>query len=255
MTHERLEALLAGPARWSELIHLETVGSTNDEIVGRVSDDPRPGVVVVADHQTAGRGRLRREWEDEPGGSLLFSVLVDPPDGASSLLPLAAGMAVCDAVRRRGIRAELKWPNDVMIADRKLAGILVERREVGGAPAIVIGIGCNVDWRGSDHGPDRTSLAEELDAEIDRWELLADVLRSLDTWLDDLVRDPGRLLATYRARSSTIGRDVRVILSDDEVAGRAVDVDSDGALLLETVDGRKARVTAGDVVHVRPADE
>lgn len=252
MGRERLDALFEGASPWTELVHLEEVDSTNDEVLRRVRDDPRPGVVVVADHQTAGRGRRQREWQDEPGASLLVSVLDEAPTDHATLVPLAAGVALTDALRRGGVRAELKWPNDVVVDDRKLAGILVERQEVAGAAVVVIGMGCNLDWRGVDHPDDRTSVAELLGRDVDRWEVLASLLRALETWMTDLRRDPSRLLATYRARSSTIGRDVKVVLADDEVDGHAVGVGEDGALLLETTDGRKARVTAGDVVHVRP---
>ena len=252
MTDPKLDALLEGASPWTELVHLEEVDSTNDEVLRRVREDPRPGVIVVADHQTAGRGRLQRDWEDTPGRSLLVSVLDEAPEDNATLVPLAAGVSLVDALRRFGARAELKWPNDVVIGDRKVAGILVERQEVGGTPVVVIGMGCNLDWRGVEHPDDRTSVAEEIDGDVDRWEVLASLLRALETWMSDLRRDPSRLLATYRARSATIGRDVRVVLTDDEVAGHAVGVGEDGALLLETTDGRKARVTAGDVVHVRP---
>ncbi|MDX1659479.1 MAG: biotin--[acetyl-CoA-carboxylase] ligase [Nitriliruptorales bacterium] len=254
MTHPSLDALIDGASPWSEVVHLEEVDSTNDEVLRRVREDPRPGVVVVADHQTAGRGRLERTWEDEPGRSLLVSVVDEVPDESPTLVPHAAGVAVVDALRRVGARAALKWPNDVLIGDRKVAGILVERQEVGATPVVVIGVGINVDWRGVDHPDGWTSVGEETDGDVDRWELLASLLRSLESWMTDLRRDPSRLVATYRARCGTIGQDVRVVLTDDEVAGHAVGVAEDGALLLETTDGRKARVTAGDIVHVRRRD-
>lgn len=252
-----LEALLAGPSTWHTLEVLEEAGSTNDVVSQRAAAGVPAGLVVVADRQTAGRGRLGRPWEDHGAHrSLLVSMLVDAPPRHATLVPLAAGVAVADALRRRGARARLKWPNDVLVPVdgelRKSAGILVERH----GERVVVGIGVNVDWRGVPRDPGRAawgSVAEAVGRDVDRWELLADLLRALEAWLRDLHRDPVRLLASYRTRCATLGQQVRVTVPSGQLLeGTATDITTDGALRLRTRDG-EVPVSAGDVVHVRPA--
>lgn len=249
-----LAALLAGPSRWHTHEHHEEVGSTNDLAADAARRGVPAGLVVTADRQTAGRGRRGRTWEDQPSGrSLAVSVLVDVPPRHATLVPLATGLAVADAYAGAGATAELKWPNDVLLPAAgdvaKAAGVLVERHD----DHLVVGVGLNLDWRGVDRqgaAAAWTSLAEALDADVDRWAVLADLLRSLDAWLRDLVGAPAPLLAAYRSRCRTLGREVRVETPAGPLHGRAVDVDHDGSLVLATVGG-ETRVTAGDVVHVR----
>lgn len=253
-----LAALLRGPSPWHTVEVLDEVASTNDLVAERAAAGTPAGLVIVADRQTAGRGRRGRPWEDvEPGRSLLASALVEAPARGVTLVPLAAGVAVADAIRRLGVGAELKWPNDVLVPIegelRKAAGILVEQH----GRHVVVGIGVNVDWRGVPRDGERAawgSVAEALGADVDRWELLTDVLRALGSWMRDLASDPVRLLASYRTRCATLGQDVEVAVpSGDRLVGRAVDLTADGALLVDTAAGR-ATIAAGDVEHVRPAD-
>jgi BirA family biotin operon repressor/biotin-[acetyl-CoA-carboxylase] ligase len=250
-----IDALLTGPSRWHTHEHHEEVGSTNDLAAAAAVDGGAPGLVVTADRQTAGRGRRGRTWEDQPAGrSLAVSALVAVPPRGATLVPLAAGLAVAEAYRRAGGASELKWPNDVLLPvgtgePAKAAGILVERRD----GALVVGMGLNLDWRGVRRAGEQrgwTSLAEATAADVDRWTVLADLLRSLDERLRDVDTDPTRLLGAYRERCRTLGRRVRVETPAGEVHGEAVDVGPDGALVLATDDG-EVRVTAGDVVHVR----
>lgn len=253
-----LDALLRGPSPWHTIEHLPEVGSTNDLVAEQAVAGAPAGLVVVADRQTAGRGRRGRPWEDvEPARSLLCSVLLDAPALGATLVPLATGVAVADAVRRRGVRARLKWPNDVLVPVdgdlRKCAGILVEQH----GDRLVVGIGVNVDWRGVPRDPERAnwgSVAEAQGGDVDRWDLLADVLRALEAWVRDAAADPVRLLASYRTRCDTLGQQVRVTVPSGElVEGRACGLAADGALQVETATGR-VTVAAGDVVHVRPAE-
>ena len=235
--------------------------STNADVAARARLGERPGLVLVAEHQTAGRGRLARSWVTPPGAALTLSLLVAPeevPLDRWPWLPLLTGLAVADGVRRAvGVEASLKWPNDVLVADAKLAGILVERLErpaaVGG-PAAVVGVGINVSTtRDELPVPTATSLALAGARSLDRTRLLGEVLGCFaERYGDWRARGGGGLRASYAAACATIGRAVRVELPGGSLRGRAVGVDDDGRLRVD--DGERVHVVgAGDVVHVRPA--
>jgi BirA family biotin operon repressor/biotin-[acetyl-CoA-carboxylase] ligase len=250
----RLAALLHGGGRWTTFEHHATVDSTNARAAAHVRAGGGAGLVVVADRQTAGRGRLGRRWEDRPGGSLLVSAVVSPPPGAVTLVPLAAGLAAADAVAAAGAPGGLKWPNDVLVGGRKCGGILTEVvAPADGGAEVVIGVGVNVDWRGAPRDRVWTSVGEEAGegADVDRWEVLADLLAALDRRLDTLV-DGGALLDEYRRACVTLGRRVQVTLPHGVLVGVARDVDADGALLLRTGSSAAVlRVSSADVEHVR----
>lgn len=264
--YRRVQAQLSGPSYWSAFEHVAGTTSTNDVAAARAREGAPGGLVVVADRQSAGRGRAGRAWVDPQGGredaSLLVSFLVGVPPTGVTLVPLAIGVAVADALHRQGVDASLKWPNDVLVqtdhleAPAKCAGILAERHEDpthGGF--LVLGVGVDVDWRGTERTGEAagwTSLAEVLGADVDRWDVLADLMRSLSAWLLDVPRDPSRLLDAYRGRCRTLGLDIRATTPGGEIVGRAVALDPDGGLVVDTADGT-VTVTAGDVEHVRPA--
>jgi BirA family biotin operon repressor/biotin-[acetyl-CoA-carboxylase] ligase len=248
-SEDRLVSLVQGPSRWHSIEHVPTATSTNDLARQRTEAGTPPGLVVIADTQTEGRGRAGRSWQDQPGGGLLVSVTSPIPRGDATLVPLAAGLAVADAVRRQGLHVALKWPNDVLVNGRKLAGVLVERLDT----ALVIGIGIDVDWRAVDRAgqlAEWTSIAEEAGRDVDRWDVLTDVLRSLDAWLRDVDEgDAERLLAQYQLDCATIGARVTVTTpAGDVVEGRAIGLDATGALGVDTERGPIA-VIAGDVTH------
>ena len=211
---------------------------------------------MVTDHQTAGRGRLDRGWETPAGVALTFSAVIDPelPDAQWPWLPLLAGVAVADAVRRAtALVTSLKWPNDVLVGDRKLAGILVERVAGPAGPVAVVGIGVNVHQTELPV-PHATSLALE-GATLDRADLLQAVLAGiageLAGWRSS-GGDPTGLRASYRAQCGTLGRDVRVELpGGGAVEGRAEDVDDQGRLVVRVAGGGTCALSAGDVVHLR----
>lgn len=234
---------VAGPP-WQVRLY-DAADSTN----ALAAADPVLHLVVVADHQRAGRGRLDRTWETPPGAALTFSAVVDPAVESEwwPLVPLVAGYAVARAL---GDLASLKWPNDVLIGDRKLCGVLVERVNTR-PPLAVIGMGINVDQ--ADHElpvPTATSLAL-AGQPIDRTELFGAVVRSLLSALGALRESPDTFLADYLQRSATLGRDVRVELPGDRVVhGRASGIDDHGRLVLQTREG-SVSLSAGDVVHVR----
>jgi BirA family biotin operon repressor/biotin-[acetyl-CoA-carboxylase] ligase len=240
-----------GRQRW-QVRRFAEIDSTNRYLLDEARAGAANGLVAVADHQTAGRGRFDRRWEAPPGSSLLVSVLLRPaPQGdaspAGSHRPvMAVGLALAEAVEAvAGVAPGLKWPNDLVVGDRKLAGLLAERE----GDALVIGAGCNVEWEAFPPELAATSTACNLEAgrSVDRDALLDEFLARLAAALDALDDVPER----YRARLATLGRRVRVERAADVLEGHAVDVTSDGALVVRRDDGTDEIVTAGDVVHLR----
>jgi len=252
----------AGTTQWRDVAVVPETPSTNAVVAARARAGEPAGLVVVTEHQTAGRGRLDRVWVTPARAALTFSLLVRPdavPTARWPWLPLLAGLAVVEGVRRAtGVEARLKWPNDVLVDDAKVAGILVERVESPAGAAAVVGVGLNVSST-RDELPDATATSLVLAGagSPDRTRILAEVLgafaRPYDGWTA-VGGDAGRgLHAAYVAECSTIGRDVRVELPDgSSLNGRAVGVDPDGRLEV-AVEGRVQTLGAGDVVHVRPA--
>ena len=235
--------------------------STNAELARRARDGESAGLVLAAEHQTAGRGRLDRVWVTPARAALTFSLLVDPvvPMSRWPWLPLLTGLAVRDAVIGRcGLDARLKWPNDVLVEEQKVAGILVELVEPPGSatgPLAVVGIGINVSsTREELPVPTATSLALAGATSLDRSLLLSAVLtacsKRYDAWRAAAGAGPR---AAYAEACSTVGRRVQVQLpGGDRLEGLAAGVDADGRL--EVDDGTRVHVLgAGDVVHVRPA--
>jgi len=244
--------------------HLDTVTSTNDLALAAAQEGRRLGIVVSADRQTAGRGRGGRPWTDdvagpEGPGNLAVSVVVPAPQPQATLTPLAAGLAVAASYRAVGAAPVLKWPNDVLLEERKAAGILVERHSVAGTDVVVIGCGLDLDWRGvarDGQVAGWTSVAESLGRSVDRGEVLAALLTALDAELTDLAGVDGAVptvLTRYRDACSTIGREVEVDLPGGVlVTGRAVDLDPEGLLVVDTARER-VTVRAGDVSVLPPA--
>jgi BirA family transcriptional regulator, biotin operon repressor / biotin---[acetyl-CoA-carboxylase] ligase len=235
--------------RFDDVRWVEDTDSTNSRLLDEARAGAPEGVVLVADHQTAGRGRLGRRWQAPPGSSLLVSVLVRPPVplARAHLVTMAAGLAASDACQVvAGVRPGLKWPNDLVLDDAKLAGLLAESVVEGDAlRALVVGMGLNVTAAPAEGA---TALAHHTGDPVERRPLLDAWLSHLDARLDDL----DGVLADYRPRCATLGRDVHVVLPDRELEGRAVDVTDAGHLVLDTATGR-VDVTVGDVVHVRPS--
>ena len=238
--------------------HLDHVDSTNTWLAARARDGADEGRAVYCDFQSAGRGRRDRVWIASAGTSLLCSVLLVPPVSlkAPQLMIVAAALSVCDALEQlTNVRPTLKWPNDVLFGDLKVAGLLAEVIPTERAPKLVIGLGVNL----TDVDPAFESATSVLSA---TGTALAPS-RVLRVYLDQLGRrrammSTGQGLATlsqhYVAALSTIGRRVRVELVDGQVRGRAVGVDETGALRVDT--GSEVRTfTAGDVVHVRGEEE
>ena len=258
-------AVLSPGGRWQRLEVVAEAGSTNADLAAAAREGAADGTVLVADHQSAGRGRLGRTWTAPPGTGLALSVLLRPvvPFDRWTWLPLLAGLAVSDGIRQEcDLPADLKWPNDVLVLGRKVCGVLAERVETPTGPAVVIGMGVNVHL-GADQlpVPTATSLALALadlgvpGVPLSRTSLVSTTLRSLERilgrWegLDGGAADA--LALAYRERCTSLGRQVRVSLSDSStVEGTARDVDASGRLVLDTADGSRT-FGAGDVVHLR----
>ncbi|MEU0516828.1 biotin--[acetyl-CoA-carboxylase] ligase [Streptosporangium sp. NPDC006007] len=250
-------ALVRPGGLWSGITVVGRTGSTNADLAQAARDGARQGAVVVAEAQSAGRGRLGRTWSAPPRSGLMFSVLLrpEPPPGRQGWLPLLVGLAAVSAVREVAeVDARLKWPNDLLAGERKLAGVLAERID----SAVIVGVGLNVSVR-ADELPvgTATSLAVENASCVDRDPLLRAVLREIEThyreWSQaDGDADACGLRAAYLGVSATIGREVRVELPGERVlTGRATGIDDSGHLLVESK-GRSHTLSAGDVVHVRP---
>ncbi|MGW0229709.1 biotin--[acetyl-CoA-carboxylase] ligase [Actinopolymorpha singaporensis] len=259
-----LRSVLVRPGRLvTDLRVVAETGSTNADVRALALSGAPEGTLVATDYQSAGRGRLLREWTSPPRSGLMFSLLLRPaevPPRHWPWLPLLTGCAVVEAVESvADVRPRLKWPNDVLLDDRKLCGILLERVETPTGPAAVVGVGLNVSTTAAElPGTYATSLRMAGAATTDRATLLVAVVRTLEAlysaWRaggDHGDAFPGGLRAAYLARCATVGRDVRVQLAPDRrLEGRAVDVDEGGRLVVRTTDGDHA-LGAGDVVHVR----
>jgi len=254
-------------ARFADVRWVADTGSTNVDAMELARQGEPEGIVLVADHQSAGRGRAGRTWTAPDGASLLFSVLLRPPARVVDLCTMAIGVAAADAVEAvAGFAPRLKWPNDLVwpgdgsAEDRKLAGILAEADwpapETDGRVVVVVGVGINVSWP-MDLPDDLADIAVACNhvtsTPVDREDLLVALLQNLDRHYTALL-DDGRagLLVGWRAHSATLGRRVRVDLGDDELVGEATDITDDGHLVVTTEDGPRV-VVAGDVVHLRPA--
>ena len=250
----------------SALRVLPSIESTNTAMLEAAADGAPHASVLVAEEQTAGKGRLGRSWTAPARSGLFTSILLRPeaPAATWTWLPLLAGVAAREAVARASkLEIGLKWPNDLVVAegglaDRKLGGILCET--VPGMAAVVVGIGLNVTLRQHELPvPQACSLAIAGAESTDRDTLLRALLRSFGEWYDRWNEAGGDaeaagLPAAYAKACTTIGRDVRVELPGERtVTGRARGVDRAGALLVATADQGEVEIGAGDVVHLRPA--
>lgn len=264
---KRLHATVGG--LWDLRAVVPETGSTNDDaalVASLNREDPSwPGVLVVADHQTAGRGRRGRAWTAPPRTSVAVSVAFTPPVLTSrwGWIPLLAGQAVRDSVAAlpalddaAAVTAWIKWPNDVLLEGRspgKLSGVLAEVR--GGTA--VVGAGINTNLAGDDLPSDTaTSLRLATGRIVDPTEVVTAYLLALHGWLTRWVEadgdaDAAGLRQAHLAASATVGRDVDVHTPTGTVSGRAVDVDAAGCLVIERPGQGLLSLSAGDVVHVR----
>jgi BirA family biotin operon repressor/biotin-[acetyl-CoA-carboxylase] ligase len=248
----------AGP--YTALDVVESVPSTNTALAAAARHGAPDRTVLVAEHQSAGRGRAARSWVAPPRSGLMLSVLLRPtevPQSRWSWLPLLVGVVLCRTVSTLGeVPAALKWPNDLLLGThrRKAAGILAE--VVPTDPAVVVGIGLNVTLRTEELPvPEATSLAIEQAACTDRDPLLRALLRNLDTELRQWYEHDGDPVAsgmreTYQRHCATLGEQVRIELpSQPALIGTAEQIDAEGRLVVLS-DGQRRALSVGDVTHV-----
>ena len=241
----------------------DSLPSTNDR-ARELASEGAADIAVVADEQTGGRGRLDREWV-APSGGVWLSLVTRPavPPARAPLFTLAAAVATVDACREAGVDAHIKWPNDVLVGDpdasggrggRKVAGILTEMEgEADRVSWLVAGIGVNANIDAETLPAGAVSLREERGEPVDRRRFAATLLERVASLAGTPDRRD-RILPAWRDRASTLGKRVRVETSTGAVTGTAVDVESPGALVIDTGDGTR-RVHAGDCEHLRDADD
>ena len=238
------------------VLRFESLPSTNTELARLASEGAPEGVSVVADEQTAGRGRLQRAWSSPKGAGLYFSLLLRPtiPQNYWPLITFMAAIAVGDALREAAaLETDIKWPNDLLSGERKICGILAEAMDTPAGRAVILGIGINLTQ--SAFPPElenvATSVAEASGRPVEREQILAALLDALSRWYA-LLENPAQIVDAWSNRSSyAIGKLVQVSNGDDVWQGTTCGVEPDGALRLRTSSGEIKIVRAGDVYSIR----
>lgn len=239
------------------LIYRASVDSTNILAAALDARAAPVGAVIVADHQTAGRGRLGRRWLAAPNTGLACTVILGALDPAWTA-PMVVGLAVLDTLRGFGLPSTLKWPNDALLFGRKCSGILIEARSGNGAPRLLAGIGINV--LSSDPSlPNATHLAAHMTRAPRREDLLVNLLAGIEQWRSLVIADPAQVREVWADALETIGREVTVQTGTGTLRGTAIGVSDAGGLLVRPAHGATVVIQAGDVtlsaVPVIPLNE
>ncbi len=254
------------------IIYLNAVDSTNTYLDGLAKKGYPHGTVVVADTQTAGRGRFGRVWFSPPKRNIYMSILVRPSRGRVDLsdyaiLPMLAGIACARAINKAlslktgesPLRVTLKWPNDILLKEKKLGGILVDSRIENirsGNTYFIVGIGINVNMTLEEMPEDIKDIATSLyiatGMEFSKNEVIEEILKEFSKIYEEFLNNgKAYIVSEWQSRSSTIGRSVRALLSDGtEIYGKAIAVDENGYLLIAMYDGGIELIKAGDIYHV-----
>jgi len=240
--------------------HFQTLDSTNSEAYQLALNGAKEGEVVISESQKKGRGRLGRQWFSPPFLNLYLSVILRPKISPhqASLITLMAAVATADAIQKfSGLLPLIKWPNDILLRGRKVAGLLNEiHSEMDRIHFVILGIGVNLNMDEKMFSKEiravATSLKIEMGQKVSRKAFLQFFLQELEKWYSIFLEEGGAvILKAWRDRAHIKGRQVRVTSFGETVAGIAIDVDSDGALILETEDGKQKRVVAGDIEYDR----
>ena len=236
-----------------KILRFESLPSTNTELARMASEGAEEGLSIVADEQTAGRGRLQRAWSSPKGAGLYFSILLRPaiPLEHWPISTFMAALAAGDALQESaGVHTDIKWPNDLLSDERKICGILSEAIETPAGRAVIVGIGINLTPSAF---PEATSVAEATGVKPDREAILAALLSALTRWYS-LLNEREKIVAAWSSRSSyATGRLVQVNNGDELWRGTTCGVEPDGALRLRTVSGEIKVLRAGDVQSLRCA--
>ena len=245
----------------TKILRFESLPSTNTELSRLASEGAEEGVSVVADEQTAGRGRLQRAWSSPKGAGLYFSILLRPKIATNywPLITMMAAVAVYDTLGEAcRLQADIKWPNDLLSGERKICGILAEAIETPAGRAVIVGIGINLTQNAypAELADVATSVSEATGRSADREAILTALLRWLTHWyalLNESV-GPESIVSAWSSRSSyAFGRLVQVSNGDEAWQGTTCGIERDGALRLRTEDGEIRLLRAGDVKQLRPA--
>jgi BirA family biotin operon repressor/biotin-[acetyl-CoA-carboxylase] ligase len=238
--------------------HFQTLDSTNSKAYQLALNGAEEGEVVISESQKKGRGRLGRQWFSPPFLNLYLSVILRPKISPhqASLITLMAAVATADAIQKfSGLLPLIKWPNDILLRDRKVAGLLNEiHSEMDRIHFVILGIGVNLNMDEKMFSKEiravATSLKIEMGQKVSRKAFLQFFLQELEKWYSIFLEEGGAvILKAWRDRAHIKGRQVKVTSFGETVGGIAIDVDSDGALILGTEDGKQKRVVAGDIEY------
>lgn len=247
--------------RLGKSVHVfQEIGSTNTEAMRMAAKGAEEGTLLVAETQTGGKGRLGRKWFSPPGVNLYLSLILRPriDCAQATILTLLAGIAVAHAIRERSqLTVRLKWPNDVLISEKKVAGILAELAADGQAiKHMILGIGLNVNLEASMFPPELSKTATSLKIEsgqtVNRFEMLETLVNQLERWYTlFLDQGPTPILKEYSRLSHTLRRRIQVVCHDKVLEGEAVGLAPNGGLILREQDGTSITILTGDVIHLR----
>ena len=260
-TKEKIDAIFQGDIIGKEIIFLETATSTNDVAMELAAQRENPeGIVVIADTQTKGRGRFGRTWISPPGVNFYFTVILRPsiPPHEAALITLMAAVAVVSAIREfTGLKAEIKWPNDILINGKKTGGILSEMKSASSRISyLAVGIGINVNMSLNDFPEDISALSTSLKIEsgeiFDRVELLGKIFAELERTYKILLKgNKGALINDWLRLNSTLGNKVIVKNHDRIISGIAENINDSGELIIRLPSGETETVSAGDVTILK----
>ncbi len=238
--------------------YFNAIDSTNAVAYQLALKGAREGEVVIAEYQEKGRGRLGRQWVSPPCLNLYLSVILRPqlPPHQASLITFMAAVATADAIEDySGLTPVIKWPNDLLLNERKVAGLLNEiHSETDRIHFVILGMGVNLNMDDKflprELRTKATSLKKEMGRPISRKDFVCSLLKELERWHEVFLKEGGEpVLKAWRERARIEGKTVRVTSFGEVLIGRAVDVDSDGALILRTEDGKRRRIVAGDIQY------